>query len=293
MTSTFEHTEATLELETGFSLGLVPGSTRWVTDIEGWIGGAPVQREKVNKLGRHGSYSVRGWKDERLITVAGHYHAPDRASAANFTDEINAFIADGTDGILRVNDIDLGSRWAEVYLLKPDVKWRGGRDVPFFLDMVAPDPRKFGELVTAGPTGAFAGGGGLQFDLFASSSPGILDFGPMGDTGQLTLANPGKAPMDPIFRIQGPTDFTTTAGNFKITEIETEQILEWTGTILTGQELVLDSRTGTVRLNGTGDRIGGLIKDQWPEVPGSSSRTYHFEAVGGLTLAVEAYPAWW
>jgi hypothetical protein len=48
-----------------------------------------------------------------------------------------------------------------------------------------------------------------------------------------------------------------------------------------------------VLLGANGDRKGGLVRDQWPEIPGLSSRTYNFEAVGGLTLSVEAHPAWW
>jgi len=293
VSTTFDTTEASLNLHSGYSLGLVPGTTHWVTDIQGWYKAAPNRREKAEKAGRHGSYGVRGWKDERLVTVAGHYHAPDRATAAAFVDEINACMADGEEGILRVNDLEIGSRWANVYLLAPDVTWKGGRDVPFFLDMVAPDPRKFGGLMVEGPTGAFAGGDGLKFDLFATDTPGILDFGAEGESGKVTVSNPGTAPTEPVFRVQGPPDFATGVGSFKITEAETERVLEWQGTLLTGQELVLDSRSGTVVLGTNGDRKGGLVRSQWPEIPGNSSRSYTFEAVGGLTLVVEAHPAWW
>lgn len=290
MTS-FETTAATLNLQSGYSLGLEPGSTKWVTDIEGWYKGAPVEREKQRKQGRHGTYAVRGWKDERLVTVSGHYYAPDRGAAARFVDEINAVMADGTEGMLSVDDIDIPTRHAAVYLLEPDVTWHGGRDVSFHLDMVAPDPRKLGELISVGPTGALAGGDGLIFDMFTGTG-GILDFGEAGLSGKVTFVNPGTAPTDPVFRVQGPPDFTP-AGNFMITEVETGRVLQWNGTIGHGQELVLDSRTGSVLLEVTGDRIGGLVRDQWPEIPGSTTRTYQFEAVGGLTLSVEAYPAWW
>lgn len=293
MSTSFETTAATLDLQTGYSLGLTPGSTKWVIDLPGWYKAAPNQREKQAKQGRHGTFGVRGWKDERLVTVQGHYYAPDRRTAANFVDEINAVMADGTEGVLTVDDADLGRRWANVYLLTPDVTWHGGRDVPFFLDMVAPDPRKFGDLMDAGPVAAFSGGDGLEFDLFATDNPGILDFGESGSSGKLTLNNPGTAPTEPVFRVSGPPGFITTAGNFKITEVETERVLEWEGTILTGQELVLDSRAGTVVLGTNGDRRGSLTRAEWPEIPGKSSRTYLFEALGGLTLAVEAHPAWW
>lgn len=292
MTTSFENTTASLDLKTGYSLGLEPGSTKWVLDIPGWIKGAPVERDKQGKVGRHGTFGVRGWKDERLVTVSGYYEAPDRGTAARFTDEINAVMADGTEGLLTVDDVDLGKRWANVYLLEPDVIWHGGRGVTFHLDMVAPDPRKFGDLVTLGPVGALAGGDGLVWDLFTGVNPGILDFGAAGDSGTLTFVNTGTAPTEPVFRIQGPPDYTP-AGDFTITEVETERVLQWQGVIGTGQELVLDSRSGTVMLEGTGDRRGGLVRDQWPEVEGSSSRTYQFEAVGGLTLTVEAHPAWW
>lgn len=291
MTTSFRSTAATLDLQSGYSLGLEPGSTKWVTGIDGWYSAAPVERDKQKKVSRHGTFAVRGWKDERLVTVSGYYEAPDRGTAARFTDEINAVLADGTEGVLTVDDADLGVRFARVYLLKPDVIWTGGRGVAFHLDMVATDPRKYGPLVSR-ETSALANGDGMKWDMFATDNPGILDFGAAGTSGKITFVNEGRAPTSPVFKVHGPPDFAE-AGDFKITEVETERVLEWRGRIQHGQELVLDSRTGTVVLEGTGDRIGGLIRNQWSEVPGNSSRTYQFEAVGGLTLTVEAYPAWW
>lgn len=290
MTNTFSNTTAALTLTTGYALDMAPGTERWVTDIKGWYSGAPMRRSKQEKTGRHGTFATRGLKDARIITVSGHHTAATRAAAAAFNDEINAFLADGLEGVLTVDDQDVGTRYAHVYLMTPDVEWRGGRDVWFHLDLEAPDARKFAPAVPVS-TGVARPGGGLMFDLFATDIGG-LDFGEAGDLGNVQVYNQGYAPADVTFRVQGPPDYTQ-AGNFTVTEVETGRVISWEGTILTGQELVLDGRMGTVVLEGTGNRSGGLTRAEWPEVPGRQTRTYQFEADGDLTLTVEAAPAWW
>lgn len=291
MTNTFTNTAATLELVTGYALEMGPGTGRWVTDIQGWHKGAPLRRDSQTKPNRHGTFAARGYKDARMVTVSGHFTAATRAEAAAFTDEINACMADGTQGVLTVDDVDQGVRWAEVYLREPDVTWNGGRDVSWALDMEAPDPRKFGALMAVS-TGRAQPGGGMVFDLFTGANPGIMDFGEPGETGAVQIHNSGKAPADPVLRVQGPPGYAD-GGDFKVTEVETGRVMQWRGTILTGQELVLDSRYGTVLLEGTGDRKGGLIRNQWPEIPGGQTRTYQFETDSDLTLILEAAPAWW
>lgn len=290
MTNTFTNTTAALNLATGYALEMGPGTGRWVTDIKGWYTGAPMRRDKQAKTGRHGVFAARGYKDARIITMSGHYTAATRAEAQAFTDEINAFLADGLEGVFTVDDVDAGTRYAHVYLMEPDVDWRGGRDVTFHVDMEAPDARKFAAAEPAS-TGIAKPGGGLMFDLFASNIGG-LDFGAGGDLGNVQIHNPGTAPADVLFRVAGPPDYAD-AGNFAITEVETGRVVQWAGTLLTGQELVLTGRTGTVMLNGTGNRRGGLVRAEWPEIPGGQTRTYLFEADGELLLTVEAAPAWW
>lgn len=164
-------TSGSLALKTGFDLGWAPGTATYLVGkgVEGWTGSSPIRRNKTELLGAHGTHAERGFKDERLITVTGHHVAADRAAAGLFADDLAAYLGDGTEGILRVDDASLGSRWVEVYLAAGgvDVTWTGGVDVRFQINMVAPDPRKYGTLSTSVATGIPVPGNGLVFPLFS------------------------------------------------------------------------------------------------------------------------------
>lgn len=163
----FENTAATLTVQSGYTLGLVPGTKKVVTDIKGWYPGTAVRRESTPRMAAHGNFAERGYREARFPSIGGTFTADSRAEAAAFVDEINAFLGDGTEGVLTIDDADLGTRSAAVYLAGTDVVWDGGLDVVFYVDMEAPDPRKYGEAQRA-ETGIPAPGGGLAFPLFSS-----------------------------------------------------------------------------------------------------------------------------
>ncbi|KUM41195.1 phage tail family protein [Arthrobacter sp. EPSL27] len=176
---TFTTTAASLTLTTGEMLELQPGTNQVLTHLDGWFSPAGTRREGTARLWAHGSFSERGWRDQRVITLGGHIFTGNRGDAARMTDTLAAALADGTAGKFIVNDADLGYREATVFIQgTPTVNWDGNLDIFFMIDMVAPDPRKYGLPLTAS-TLAAAPGGGLAFDLFGSggyvhTSPGNL-----------------------------------------------------------------------------------------------------------------------
>lgn len=287
--STYEHTEATLELSTGFLLGLQPDTNQVVTGLDGWVNGAPMRRPKTNRQGAHGNFAERGWKDERIVSVSGAFFGSSRAEAAHYTDLINAFLADGTGGTLTVSDLDLGTRFARVFLDgTPEVNWNGGTVVRFAIDMATPDPRKYGSQ-SSGQTGPPEDGGGLVYDLGTSvSAPGILDYGDPGSTGIVEVFNLGTADAPPLaFRVAGYTS------GFTITELNTGRRLVYTGVVPNGSELVIDPHDGTAKLDGA-DRGQQLTVREWASTPANGSSRYLFESNGvNSLLTVEGVSAWW
>lgn len=285
--ATFELTSVQLKLSAGYLLGLAPGTDKFVTDIKGWNTGAAVRRPKTERVNGHGNFRERGYKDARYPTISGHHVAATRAAAAAFVDQVNAYLADGEEGVLEVWDVDLGVRRTPVYLMAPDVTWNGGRDVAFSIDMEAPDPRKYSDTVSAF-TGPVKPGGGLTLPMFTPD--GVLDFGSGGNPGTATVQNIGSAETDPRFTVSGY------APGFTITERETGRRLVYQDQVPDGQSLTLNAADGTVLLNGdrSTDRSTGLVLDQWPDMPGGASRTYVFETAGtSAVLTVEVDPAWW
>lgn len=286
---TFTTTSASLTLTTGEMLSLQPGTNQVLTSLEGWFSPAGTRRSGTERLWAHGSFSERGWRDQRIISVGGHIFTETRTAAAEMTDTLSAALADGTAGQFIVDDVDLGRRTASVYISgAPTVNWQGGLDIFFAIDMVAPDPRKYGELVTAS-TGAAAPGGGLVFDLFTGVNAGVLDFGNSGNPGTVTFENVGTADTAPLFTVTGY------APGFTITEVNSGARLVYSQTVAAGQTLVLNAADGSVLLDGYADRSAYLTRREWTRVNGKTRATYLFESSGntGATLQIGAKPAWW
>ncbi|MCZ9884637.1 phage distal tail protein [Arthrobacter sp. B2a2-09] len=287
--STLATTAASLTLTTGEMLALQPGTNQVLTGLEGWHSAPGTRRNGTDRLWAHGSFSERGWREERLITVSGHIFSETRAEAAHMTDTLNAALADGTAGTFVVDDADLGRRTATVYLTgKPTVDWDGNVDIIFVVDMVAPDPRKYG-VPAAASTLAAAPGGGLAFDLFAGATAGVLDFGEAGTPGTVTLENAGTADTAPLFKVSGY------APGFTITEPTSGARLVYSGTVAAGQTLVIDASDGSVLLDGYADRSAYLTRREWTCLPGRTRQTYLFESPGNAnaSLTLEMSPAWW
>ncbi|CCQ44309.1 hypothetical protein ARTSIC4J27_233 [Pseudarthrobacter siccitolerans] len=286
---TLATTAASITLTTGEMLELQPGTNQVLTRLDGWFSPAGTRRNSTERLWAHGTFSERGWRDQRIITVGGHIFTATRSEAAAMTDDLAAALADGTAGKFIVNDADLGYREATVYISgTPDVIWDGNLDIHFMIDMVAPDPRKYGELLTA-RTPASAPGGGLVFDLFTGDNAGVLDFGGAGTPGTATLENVGTADTAPVFTVSGM------APGFTITETTTGARLVYSETVAEGQTLVMNAADGSVLLDGYADRSAYLTRREWTRIPGKTRQTYLFESPGnsGASLTLGARPAWW
>lgn len=287
--STLTTTAASLTLTTGEMLSLQPGTNQVLTSLEGWFSPAGTRRSGTDRLWAHGSFSERGWREQRVISVGGHIFTETRSAAAEMTDTLSAALADGTAGQFIVDDVDLGRRTAAVYITgTPTVDWQGGVDIFFAIDMVATDPRKYGELVTA-TSPAASPGGGLVFDLFTGSNEGVLDFGDAGNPGTVTFENVGTADTAPVFTVSGY------APGFTITEVNSGARLIYSQTVAAGQTLVLNAADGSVLLDGYADRSAYLTRREWTRVNGKTRATYLFESPGsvGATLQIGAKPAWW
>ncbi|ALY09973.1 minor tail protein [Arthrobacter phage Pumancara] len=117
---------------------------------------------------------------------------------------------------------------------------------------------------------------------------GILDFGINGSPGTASLTNPGTADTGPKFTIKG-----TLVPGFTITELGSGRRLVYTGTLRSGQTLVLDTDDGSVILDGYAPR--DLQVSEWTRLGRGETATWLFESPGSTnaTMKVEVRPAWW
>lgn len=259
---------------------------RWVVTSQTLHSGSGRKVHAAERPFGMGAYRARSYLAARSDTLQGWCQAPDFPGAAAARDRLLGVFADGGQAVLMKAD-GLSTRQLTVELGSAAVKvepWADAQGFDWQLPLYADDPRWLDTTVqTAGPVtvgGASTDGldwnagspGGLDWN---AGSPGGLDWGTSGNGGVLTLTNSGTAPTWPVFTITGPlTDpvFTNPA---------TGDVIAYTGTVDTGQTLVIDTSpfTRSVMLNGV-DRFGFLASAQWIEIPPSGQVTVQFSGTG-------------
>jgi hypothetical protein len=158
-------------------------------------------------------------------------------------------------------------------------------EVPFAIQWRCPDPLRYGptrQVTTGLPTG----GTGLAYPL---AYP--LDYGTVGDAGQVTLDNEGTADAPIRFTVSGglPNGFEISAAGARLT---------YPYAVPAGQSITVDTADGTVLADGTADRRGNLTWADWLTIPPGRSLTVQFTSLGGefdpgAQLAAEWAPTYW
>lgn len=261
------------------------GYTLWLDELKGWTDGPGVRRDRTARLNAHGEFSERGWREARLVTIAGEATCPNDSVAALAEQELAAILADGLSGVLEVTDsatVDM-SIGAGLFA-DPKIGHSNDLTLTYQIQFLCPKPRKYGAAVID-QTSIATPGGALEYPL---DDP--LDYGAPGDPGTATLANTGTADTAPAFTVTGdmPSGFT-------ITHVQSGSRLVYSDAVLAGQTVRIDVADGTVWLEGNADRTSKLTVREWVRVPKKTTATWLFEAPGstGAQMIVEMRPAWW
>lgn len=255
--STMKVTGVGLELTTGETLGLDPDTDIVLTVLDGWDGGGTFKRASVSRLNGAGEFSERGYKGAKVLSVQGDAAFPTRLAAAQFVLELEATLAEGTEGRLTVNDEDLGiTRWAEVYLTAGAKITRTGSDVEFTFDLMSPDPYKRADPVEVANT-----------------------------NGTVTVTNTGTANTELEFVVVGdfPNGFTITSGAGNQLRIPVAYNTA-------GKELTINAATGKVTC-GSEDITKLLTTREWTTVPRGATETFTIDG-SPLQFKVRVTQTW-
>lgn len=267
---------------------------RWVLSrLTGWHGGVGVRAEVTERPNAHGSFAERAYRGGRTVVVEGWVTCPNRATAVGVVRSLTSVLADGGFGDLVVDDSDEGSLRASVQLGgEPTVDWTAGTEVAFQGIFYAPDPLRYGPLASVS-TGFPVRTGGLRFPLYSDGGGNAMNgrwYGDLGSTGRVSLSNEGTADSWPQFQVAGPVD----VDGFEVVEVGTGRRLVYEGQVPAASDLVIDSATGTVVMDGHSDRT--LAWAEFSPVPAGGSAEWVFLPRGGFTgavLTVGARPAYW
>lgn len=268
-------------------------------------------------IGGGGPYHVEeitGWDDletddgldERRARAAGEHVGPQYAVARIVTITGSIATRSGRDALAQAlraatpASSDLEDLTIETFGMRLTTKARLRRrsipvgddypsgKVPFSLQFKCPDPIRYGttrRLSTGLPTS----GGGMVFPLFAS---GGMDFGTLGQTGQLELDNPGDTEVPIRLEVRGglPMGWEVSARGRR---------LYYPVAVPSGQVIYIDTGEGTVLAEGTADRSQNLVVADWLTVPAADrdgtpgSLPLQFTSLGGAFDPIAQLTAEW
>jgi hypothetical protein len=117
-----------------------------------------------------------------------------------------------------------------------------------------------------------------------------LSFGEPGSTGALAAMNVGDAPAHPIVEFRGPV------ARPALTNLATGDVLEYDLPLAAGDVLTVDTREGTVTLNGTASRLHTATARSVPEqtftIPRSTTNLTFRAAPGSNDPAASVTLRW-
>lgn len=255
----------------------------WVAKpVEGWAG--PASNIAVAKKPRsHGAWVSDPTLEARHMNLPGTVIAPSEAALTDALDRLNQ-AATITATTLTVVEGGV-SRWATVHREGAVLTKRiSPLAVEWAVGLVAPDPRKFGDEISAS-TGLPSSTGGVTFPL---AFP--VTFDAVTESGQVSLTNNGNIAGPVRLRIDGPVTGPV------VTHVGTGRSLVFSTSLVLGEGefITVDAERREVLAQGQSSRNGWVTGRGWPLfVPGVN--TYSFSAMShspGALLTVTGSPAW-
>lgn len=242
-----------------------------VASLSGWWdlpkrrgGGSPIP-------GGHGVFrSTSIYREALPVTMTGLIVKGTEAEYLDAKARLSAAFADGF-GTLRVATASgIWERDVEIDFL--ETSGDAGLTVgPYTVDLVAPDPRKYGPTQSTSPVGLPVHLGGVRLP---QRMP--WNFGSTSGGSRMVIPNAGKIPVHPVV--------TVTGGGFSqlsVVDITAARQLILQLPAVTSADVVLDSATHRVYVGGQ-EVTRLLTSRQWFEIPAGETHKFRFEAPGAV-----------
>ena len=258
---------------------------QWDTDsLGGW--GAPAGTLTVAQKPRQaGGWAGSSYAKPRSVTISGEAIVPSTAASSAAVDALtSATSLDSTT--LTITE---GGE-ARSCIVRRDgdviVTWPIGAPtlMRWSIQLVAPDPRKFGTPLT-GSTALPSSSGGLTVPFTVPFSIGATTV-----SGQIALTNPGNVTGPVSLRIDGPVTGPV------VTHVGTGRALVFASSLVlgAGEFVTVDMERREVLAQGQSSRSGWVTSRGWSGFqPGGNVWSFSAQAYdAGSLLTVNATPAW-
>lgn len=256
--------------------------------LTGWEDTPGYDSGTVNRSDAHGAYLGRLLAQPRTITLDGVVIRTEPGRMGTAVRALSAATAlrdDEQPLVVRLDDSPPLLSWVRCIRRAVPVGTGGyavGVVTGAAMQFEATDPRRYGVVEQQATAHLPAPEAGLDWHL----DPGPehlaypMMFGTPGSTGALLALNTGDAPSHPVVTIRGPVSLPS------VTNLATGEAIEYDLDLAADDELLVDTREGTVTLNGTASRLYTATARSAPEqlfalAPGASSLV--FRAAPGST----------
>ena len=257
-----------------------------LTEQTGWFDTPPIKASRGDRPASRGVSVGPEYKGARVVTFGGELNAPTVATLrvaqrrlggiCQVPDKLYSLVAVEEDGTTLTAAVKLDGA-----ILTAPKAWN---TVTWSIQLMAPDPRKFGLATAVSTQLAGAGGGGIQWQGPAGATgiqwqgptPGTTgtQWGLLGNSGTATLDNSaGTAPADVVATITTNEDLLGAA----LVNAITGETVSYGPTIHAGDTLIFNCATGAVLLNGTNQRPN-LARAEFFEVAAGTALPVRFQA---------------
>lgn len=251
--------------------------------LDGWDGSPQSTLALTQKPRDHGAWASEAFLMPRIMNLSGWCQGADPGTVMAAVDALNA-AAGILATTLTVDDDGVLPRMSQVARQGDIIFSPKSTNLvkQFSAQIVAKDPRKYGQAMTVGPISPPSSSGGLSFPL---SFP--LDFAATVTPGTLSFYNPGNIAAPCVIRIDGPT----VGAAITHTSSSAQLLFADTLTINSGEYLIIDMAARTARLMNQSSRIGYVTSRGWFNLdPGANDITYN--GTGGTMTLTAPQGAW-
>jgi len=265
----------------------VPGAdgvTFVLSSFDGW--GSPGSTVEFTQRARgDGATASEPFLKPRTMTMAGSITTTDLGSLSGAVDRlIAAFMLD--QFLLTVNE---QGRIRSVMAQRQDeviVTWLNAYEAEFSAQVVAKDPRKYGDLLTTSTLLPSSSGGLVRPSTWPRTWSGV------SGSGQVVVTNTGNVPAPVWLRIDGPVP----AGGWTVTHVGKKQSLAFATSLalVAGEFITVDMEAREVLAQGQAPRAGYVTSRGWFTLdPGDNTIAFsaaNYSPTAQLTITTK--PAW-
>lgn len=263
----------------------------------GWMGSAPGRPDLQMRPSGDGAYRGPNYRGPRVVTLDGIAESAARADQDALADSL-ARILNDPNLIYPLTKVEY-TRTLALYVelnTTVDVRPMPNGMVSFNVQLIATDPRKYAQgtgsrtastvLFTPAVGGVLwlgsGGTTGTEWNGHTAGSTGLEWQQGSGTSGILGLANAGTDSAPVQFTINAPTTGTLIRPTITDSRGNT---LTYSGTMVPGDVLTIDTATGLCLLNG--GNVGGLFsRSDFFEIPARTTLTVQFSASGPAASAL-------